>query len=64
MLTNAILFVDLLKKTNLAVKDVEIANNVLAKLQDFKIASKLTFNTHVNDIRKKAGQKLHALETN
>ena len=32
MLTNAILFVDLLKKTNLAVKDVEIANNVLAKL--------------------------------
>ena len=64
MLTNAILFVDLLKKTNLAVKDVEIANNVLAMLQVFKIASKLTFNTHVIDIRKKAGQKLHALETN
>lgn len=51
-----------IQKANLTAEDEEIANNVFVKLLVLKIDSRLTFNTHVNDVCEKAGQKLNAFE--
>ena len=38
-----------------------IKNSTCEKLQDVKIDYKLTFNSHIDEICKKAGQKMNAL---
>ena len=46
---------------NLVAENIEINNRADDRLLGVKIDSKLSFNTHIDDIRKKAGLKLNAL---
>ena len=49
------------KKIRLIVENKEINNITHKRLLGVKIDSKLSFNTHINDICKKPGLKLNAL---
>ena len=57
----AILFVALVKKVSLIVEIKEIYNSRHERLLGVKIDSKLSFNTHLDDICKKSSIKLNAL---
>ena len=46
---------------NLVAENIEINNSTHDRLLGVKIDSKLSFNTHIDDIRKKAGLKLNGL---
>ena len=48
-------------KVSICVDNYNIKSNKSEKLLGIKIDNKLNFNTHVNEICKKAGQKLNAL---
>ena len=49
------------QRTNLIVENEEIASNICVKRLGVKIDSQFTFNIHLNNICKKAGQKLNVL---
>lgn len=49
------------KNANLTFENDQILKYICGKLLDVKIGSKFNFNTHVNDICKKARQKLNTL---
>ena len=49
------------KKVSLIVENKEINNSTHERLLGVKIDSKLSFNTHIDDICKKASLKLNAL---
>ena len=49
------------KKVSLIVENKEINNSTHERLLGVKIDSKLSFNTHIDDICKKASGKLNAL---
>ena len=46
---------------NLVAENIEINNSTHGRLLGVKIDSKLSFNTHIDDISKKAGLKLNGL---
>ena len=46
---------------SLTVENEQIKNSKCQKLLGVKIDSKLTFNTHINDICRKAAQKINAI---
>ena len=46
---------------SIKVESFNISNSLSQKLLGIKIDSKLTFNSHAEDLCKKASQKLHAL---
>ena len=49
------------KKVSLIVENKEINNSTHDRLSEVKIDSKLSFNTHIDDICKKSSLKLNAL---
>ena len=48
-------------KVSICVDNYNIKSSKCEKILDIKIANKLNFNTHVDEICKKAGHKLNAL---
>ena len=48
-------------KVSICVHNYNIKSSKCEQLLGIKIGNKLNFNTHVNEICKKAGQKLNAL---